>query len=54
MYHKNLPLITFNVDEQGYVDKIFSIQNEKHIHPFLLQNGKLPSKDNYYQLDSVK
>ena len=50
MYHKNLPLITFNVDEQGYVDKIFSIQNEKHIHPFLLQNGKLPSKDNYYQL----
>lgn len=50
MYHKNLPTITFNLNENGYIDEVFSIENEKHIHPFLLHDGKISSKDNYYQL----
>lgn len=50
MYHRDLPTITFNMNERGYVDKIFSVENESHIHPFLLIDGKVDPKDNYYSL----
>lgn len=50
MYHKNLPTVTFNLTEKGYIDNIFSIENENHIHPFLLTKGKLDTSDNYYPL----
>ncbi|OJF75675.1 MAG: hypothetical protein BKP49_10790 [Treponema sp. CETP13] len=50
MYHKNLPTVTFNLTEKGYIDNILSIENVNHIHPFLLTNGKLDSSDNYYPL----
>lgn len=50
MYHKTVPTITFSINEQGYVNQIFSVQNIMHIHPYFLENGKLNSKDNYYSL----
>lgn len=50
MYHKNLPTITFNLTERGYVDKVFSIENENHIHPYLLIDGKVDDRDGYYSL----
>lgn len=48
MYHKELPTITFTLDEYGYVNNVLAVENEAHVHPFLLINGKLKEDDNYY------
>lgn len=54
MFHNRFPTITFRTDDYGYVTEVLSVQNERHVHPFLLVNGKVPEEDNYYPLyDSI-
>ena len=31
LYHKNLSVITFELDENGYVTEIYKVENESHI-----------------------
>ena len=50
MYHKSLPTVTFSIDEKGYVGEIFSVENEGHVHPFLLSAGKVDANDNWYSM----
>ena len=50
MYHKNIPTISFNLTDTGFVDKIVSVQNKEHIHPFFLIDGKIPKADDFYPL----
>lgn len=50
MYHKNLPVITFELDEKGYVKEIYKVENASHIPVQFLENGKINSNDGYYAL----
>ena len=50
MYHKSLPTVTFSMDEKGFVDKIYSVENEAHVHPFLLSEGKIDASDSWYSM----
>ena len=50
MYHKNLPVITFELDEKGFVKEIYKVENDAHIPVQFLENGKINSNDGYYAL----
>lgn len=50
LYHKNLSVITFELDENGYVTEIYKVENESHIPVQFLEDGKINDKDGYYAL----
>lgn len=50
LYHKNLSVITFELDENGYVTEIYKVENESHIPIQFLVDGKINDKDGYYAL----
>lgn len=50
LYHKNLSVITFELDENGYVTEIYKVENESHIPVQFLEDGKINGKDGYYSL----
>ena len=50
LYHKIFPVITFELDEDGYVTEIYKVENKKHIPVQFLENGKLLEEDGYYSL----
>lgn len=41
LYHKNLSVITFELDENGYVTEIYKVENESHIPVQFLEDGKI-------------
>ncbi len=50
LYHKNLPVVTFELDDKGYVTKILKVENERHMPLQFLENGKVDERDGYYAL----
>lgn len=51
LYHKELPVITFEISDKGYVKKIYKVENKEHIPLQFLEKGKLIEDDNYYDLE---